>query len=54
MTWEELVPALSELRGGKAVVYRGASGPLGFDDSNNVAQPLIQLWKIQNGQIIPD
>ena len=54
VTWEELVPALSELRGGKAVVYRGASGPLGFDDSNNVAQPLIQLWKIQNGQIIPD
>ncbi|MER3404952.1 MAG: amino acid ABC transporter substrate-binding protein [Chloroflexota bacterium] len=49
---EGIKKALDLLRQGRDIHYQGASGIVGFDDKGDPTTGAIEVWKIENGQIV--
>jgi branched-chain amino acid transport system substrate-binding protein len=49
---EGIKKALDLLRQGRDIHYQGASGIVGFDDKGDPTSGAIEVWKIENGQIV--
>ncbi len=52
VTYNEFAKAFQLIKAGKAINYEGVSGPVDFDKAGDMAQGVIEVWKIQGCHVI--
>ena len=52
VTYNEFAKAFKLIQAGKEINYEGVSGPVDFDKAGDMAQGVIEVWKIQGCHVI--
>ncbi len=52
VTYNEFAKAFALIKAGKDINYEGVSGPVDFDKDGDMAQGVIEVWKIQGCHVI--